>query len=282
MRLSLFLLRARLKLLCAAPVFILLLALGVWQLQRLAWKENLIAQIQARAAAPASELPPAQAWGMLDAQQWEYRHVVVTGHYLQGLEAAVFRTKVGARAGDHPPGYLLIAPLELADGAHVMINRGFVPDFARAKSAHQAPPEGLVEIKGLWRAPESRSWFTPADPTGPNPADNAIWFTRDPITIAASLGLETTLKGMHPLAPFIIDADGDGARALEPAPPLNSEAQAHSPIAPVGGQSTLIIPNNHLGYAVTWFGLALALAFVLLASLWQDWAFVSAHQEGAG
>jgi surfeit locus 1 family protein len=213
-----------------------LVSLGIWQLHRLAWKEALIARIEARAKAPPAPLPPENEWAGLKPDNYEYRHVALRGRF-NGREALVFRGS-GPETGEGP-GYLVLAPLILPDGTAVIVNRGFVPGAAKDAVGH-APPPGEVTVSGLMREPEPRNLFTPADQP-----DSNLWFTRDPGAIAAHFGLAHA-------APFSVDADfsGDG-KAL-----------------PRGGTTVIAFPNNHLAYALTWFGLAAALAGVFGAWAW--------------
>lgn len=218
------------------PVFALLIALGFWQLQRLDWKQALIARIAARSTAPAEPLPPPNDWARLAPEAYDYRHVRVRGIYENDKEALVFR---GAAPG-HPdvlgPGYLVLTPLRLVSGGYVIVNRGFVPlDFADAARRSAGELTGEVEITGLMRPPEPRNFFTP-----PDRPDEGRYFTRDPDMIAAHFGLAEA-------APFTIDADDI---------PLPSRW-------PQGGATEKSIPNNHLSYALTWFGLAFGLLAVL-------------------
>jgi surfeit locus 1 family protein len=213
----------------------ILIALGVWQLKRLAWKEALIAAVEARVSAPAVDLPPPADWPGLDPATYEYRHVHATGVYDLGHQALVFRSLSNPRGRYNGPGYLVMTPLKLASGESVLVNRGFVPE--ERKSSAKTGPSGEVEVTGLMRASESRTWFTPSD----DPA-RGQWFTRDVEGIAKALGL-------RPHAPFSIDAD----------------ASAEPGALPQGGETILAFPNNHLSYAMTWFGTALALAGVFIA-----------------
>ena len=94
--------------------------------------------------------------------------------------------------------------------------------------------QGTVTVTGLMREPEARNIFTPADDAAHN-----MWFTRDPAAIAR-------VEGLDRAAPFTVDAD----------------VSAVPGGLPQGGETVLDIPNNHLSYALTWFGLALGLAGV--------------------
>ena len=217
----------------------MLVSLGLWQLQRLAWKEGVLAQIEARASAPPVAAPI--DWGAFEPQRDEYRHVTISGEFEHDHEALVFRATGNGKAGFEGPGYLVMTPLLLADGAHVLVNRGFVPMARRDSASRMAGQRpGFVTLTGLLRSSEPRNAFTPAD----NPAKNE-WFTRDVAAIAAHFGLERT-------APFSIDAD----------------AAPNPGGLPIGGATVLAIANDHLSYALTWFGLGIALLGVFAVYAW--------------
>ena len=222
---------------CAALA--VLVSLGLWQLQRLAWKEAVLAQIAARVSAPPVAAPA--DWSAFDPQRDEYRHVTVSGTFEHDHEALVFRATGNGRPGFEGPGYLVMTPLLLADGAHVLVNRGFVPLARRdpaSRLAGQRP--GFVTVTGLLRSSEPRNAFTPPD----SPVTNG-WFTRDVAAIAAHFELGRT-------APFSIDAD----------------ATPNPGGLPAGGATVLAIANDHLSYALTWFGLGLALIGVFAVYAW--------------
>jgi surfeit locus 1 family protein len=224
-------------LVCAILAF-----LGFWQMQRLAWKEGLIAQIETRAKAPPVALPEASAWPDLRPGNYEYRHVVLDGTFDHDKEALVFWPSGHATAVTREPGFLVLTPLRLDSGAYVIINRGFVPqDLADPRLRSAGRIEGKTRVTGLMRAPEPRSVFTPKD----DPA-RGRFFARDPAPVAAGLGPVT-------VAPFLVDADND------PVPGG----------WPKGGATELTLRNNHLSYALTWFGLALTCLGIFAAYAWQ-------------
>jgi surfeit locus 1 family protein len=228
--------------LAALVALAILIGLGTWQLQRRAWKEDLIAQIAARAYGEPGAIVPETDWAAWRADQDEFRKVRVTGTFLHQFEAPVYGLAPGERQGAPLQGYYLITPLKLATGAIVMVNRGFVPTDLRDPARRpESLPSGEVTITGLVRAPEARNSFTPDD----DPARNQ-WFARDPQAIAAAHNLER-------VAPFLIDADGSPNPGGWPR----------------GGQTPLTLPNNHLQYAVTWFGIALTLVGVFAAFAWR-------------
>jgi len=214
-------------------------ALGVWQLRRLAWKENLLAQIAARRDAPPAPLPQRADWPALKPDDYDYRHVTVRGVFNHAEESYLFRANPTA-AADGVPGYEVITPLALDGGGVVFVNRGFVPAELKDPSSRTAgQAQGEVEVTGLMRRPESRNWFTPRDEP-----ENNLWFTRDPAALAAH-------RNMADAAPFSVDAD----------------ATPNPGGWPKGGATVMNIPNNHLGYTLTWFGLAATLAAVAAAYL---------------
>lgn len=221
--------------LVAALAFAFLVGLGVWQLQRLAWKEAIVARIAARAKAAPQPLPPRAEWAALRPDDYDYRRVRVSGRFVQGKVARVFRPSAPGGASGEGPGYVFLAPFETAEGV-VVVNRGFAP-LARADDI-AAPPAGETEVEGLMRPPEPRNAFTPPDAPG-----KGVWYTRDGPAIAAALGFRQA-------APFTIDADPVPGVAL-----------------PRGGATEMSFPNNHLSYALTWFGLAAALAAVFVLRL---------------
>jgi surfeit locus 1 family protein len=208
----------------------LLIGLGVWQLHRLAWKEALIAAVEARAHAAPVDAPPESDWPRLDPADYEYRRVRFAGVFDGSRQVTVFRALSEPRGRFGGPGYLVMTPLKLVDGATVLVDRGFVPEAQKAAA-------GETTVVGLMRASETRNLFTPSD----DPA-NGQWFTRDVGAIARA-------EGLTRVAPFFVDAEaGPDPSAL-----------------PEGGETILAFPNNHLSYALTWFGMAAALVGVFVA-----------------
>ena len=216
----------------AACAFAVLIGLGTWQVQRKAWKENLIATVTARFAAPPTQLPPPAAWARLDPANDEYRRVTFGATFANDKEALVYTTGSSLHGGDTGPGYWVFTPARVAGGI-VMVNRGFVPDGRQDPATRrQGEIAGAVDIVGVMRWPERPGMFTP----NPEPEKN-LWFSRDSTAIAAA-------KGIGPVAPFYIDQE--------------------APVAPGGlpqaGALKPSFPNSHLGYAFTWYGLAAVLA----------------------
>ncbi|MGE3247716.1 MAG: SURF1 family protein [Beijerinckiaceae bacterium] len=217
----------------------ILCSLGVWQLRRLEWKLGIIARMEQRMHAPAVALPPETVWEGLAEADSEYRKYRLRGVFEHGKEALIFRA---ANPGSLGPGYQVLTPLRLADGSRVIVNRGFVPENLRDPAKRLAGQvSGEVTITGVLRKPEDRNSFTPPD----KPAEK-LWYTRDPLAIARAYGMERA-------APFTIDAD----------------ANANPGGWPRGAATQIRIRNDHLSYALTWFGLAATLLAVYAAFVWQ-------------
>jgi surfeit locus 1 family protein len=232
---------SRLKSLIAPGFFALvgiaiLVSLGIWQLERLQWKEALIARIDARIHSAPIPAPTEADWPRWNADADEYRPVSVRGAFLD--EKTVFVTANAAleRDGGATLGYMVLTPLQLSDGSSIIVNRGFVP--MELKDQLKLIGEGEVTVTGLMRAPQEHGWFVPDD----DPA-KGHWFTRDPARIAAALGLAR-------VAPFTIDRTAASGGGLPGSP------------WPRGGLTVVSFPNRHLEYAFTWFGLAATLLVV--------------------
>jgi surfeit locus 1 family protein len=226
--------------LAALIALAILIGLGTWQLQRKAWKEGLIQQIEARAYGEPGAIIPPSGWNAWQAEEDEFRKVRVSGTFLHQFETPIYGLAPGQR-GAPIQGYFLMTPLRLQDGAILMVNRGFVPQELRDPTTRpQSQPEGEAVVTGLVRAPEEKNSFTPDD----NPERN-VWFSRDPQAIAKA-------RNIGPVAPFYVEAD----------------ATPNPGGWPKGGQTRLDLPNNHLQYAMTWYGIALTLIGVFVAFAW--------------
>jgi surfeit locus 1 family protein len=235
-------------LISALFAFAVLVALGTWQIERKAWKEGLIAALTERLAAPPTALPPPSAWSNLDRSGDEYRRVRFTATFENSEEALVYGAASAFRPDASGPGYWIFTPARLADGSLVIVDRGFVPEARKDKAARaEGEVAGPVEIVGVLRRPDARHWYSPAD----DPAHN-LWFTRDPTAIADA-------KGISPVAPFYVEQE--------------------SPIPPGGwpqpGKLVVRLRNEHLQYALTWYGLAVVLVVVFIA-----WARKSGREVG--
>jgi surfeit locus 1 family protein len=229
--------------LAAVVALAVLISLGMWQLDRKAWKEGLIAIIGQRLSASPVALPAASEWPQLTAARDEFLRVAVAAEFLHDREAEVYTIGSTMRDGTSAPGYWIFTPARLGDGAVVMVNRGFVPEGRQNPATRQeGEVRGPVNMVGILRWPESPGFFTPAA----DPARN-IWFSRDSNAIAAAKGVSA--------APFYVELES-------PDPPGG---------LPRTGRLHATLPNNHLGYAMTWLGLALVLAGVYGTWLFGGW-----------
>nr|WP_305825936.1 SURF1 family protein [Ancylobacter radicis] len=221
--------------------FLVLVGLGTWQMERLVWKQDLIAKVEARIHQPPQAVPAEADWDAVNFEQDEYRPVSAQGRLRHDLEVQVYALIDKTPNGGGGPGYWVITPLELPDGATILVNRGFVPLDRRAPSSRaEGQVPGLVTITGLLRTPEEAGLFTPG-----NDAAKDSWFVRDPVAIASA-------KGLLRVSPFFIDAD----------------ASANPGGWPKGGLTRITFPNRHLEYALTWYGLAATLLGVFAAYAW--------------
>jgi surfeit locus 1 family protein len=217
-----------------------LIALGVWQLERLKWKEGVIAQIETRTNAAPITLEEAETLAR-GGQDPSYLRVRVEGRFHHGRERYLYAVTDGEQ------GWHVITPLETADGERVLIDRGFVPDALKDPSSRaQGQIEQIVEVAGLVRSPEKQGLFTPDN----EPAANR-WFWRDLAGMSASMFPSSTVQ----VAPFFVDAEKNEVPGGWPQ----------------GGQTRRVIVNNHLQYALTWFGLAACLLAVYAAYVWSNY-----------
>ncbi|ARP98594.1 SURF1 family protein [Pseudorhodoplanes sinuspersici] len=217
----------------------ILISLGVWQLERKQWKEGLIASLDRQMKAPPVPLPPASQWLNLTQDNSEFRHVSLRAEFPADAKPAYLYTGASALREDvKQPGYFVFAPARLPDGRVVVVNRGYVP-----MDRPQKIPAGPVDIVGFIRWPESPGWFvSDRDATG------EVWFVRDPEMMA-------TVRGWGSVAPFYIDQESPVPAGGLPRP----------------GSLSVNLRNNHLGYAITWFGLAASLAAVFAAWAARNW-----------
>jgi len=205
---------------CLAVAALGFLGLGIWQVERRAWKLDLIARVDARVTASPVAPPGPAAWPSVSAERDEYRRVRVAGTYRRDGETYVRAvTELG-------PGFWVLTPMATDEGFTLLVNRGFVPSPERG-APDAAPPAGPVTVVGLVRMSEPGGGFL----RGNDPAAGR-WYSRDVGAIAAARGLGDT-------APYFVDAAaGPGSW-------------------PRGGLTVIRFRNAHLVYALTWFGLAL-------------------------
>ncbi len=215
----------------------ILVSLGAWQLQRKAWKEALIAQLDARSKMPTLSLDQAYSLWKQSPDTIEFRHVSVSGIYDHTSE----RHLISAQA--QGAGWQIITPLLTSELQHVLVLRGIVPDpLKNPQTRLQSQPTMPVVLKTRVRLSELRTNFTPDN----QPAKNS-WYWRDGEALRASVSVPQGYEHM----PFFLEA-------LEPS------SQWPKP-DPTG----INIRNSHLMYALTWFGLALTLVGVYGVMIWR-------------
>ena len=217
---------------------VVLCSLGAWQLQRLAEKAAFVERLSSQKALTPAALPAEALWGKLDLDASDLSRVRLAGTWLPEASATVRVVMPEPQPGERKLGGFgryLVTAVRLDTGGIVLVNRGFAPE---ARHAGLPPPSGRAELTGILRKPEAPNAFTPA-------ADVARrdFHMRDPASLAAAMTLSA--------APFMVEAER-GTDAMTP---------------PVGVDVIDLIariPNNHLQYAFTWFGLAATLLGVFL------------------
>ncbi|OYR15063.1 SURF1 family protein [Brucella thiophenivorans] len=210
-----------------ALFFVLFFSLGIWQVERLQWKLDLISRVDARVHAEAMAAPGRDDWANVNQPEDEYRHVMLTGTYLNDKEVLV------RALTERGSGFWVLTPMRTSDGSLTFINRGFIPDAKRDPSQRiETQIAGETTVSGLLRMPEPDGFFL-----RPNDPDRNEWNSRDVAAFAKKEDLGT-------VAPYFIDAD----------------AKSNPGNVPVGGLTVVSFRNNHLSYAITWFALAAMIA----------------------
>ncbi|MFM9843421.1 MAG: SURF1 family protein [Dongiaceae bacterium] len=214
------------------PALILLLGLGSWQVQRLFEKAAVIAERESRIAAAPVELPAPGAAAIEALAPLEFRRAVASGEFRHDKELYV-----AARTMRGNVGYQIVTPLRLSSGGTLLVNRGWVPE-AQKDPARRAEGQaaGLVTVDGAIRLPGHQNWLQPD-----NEPQNNMWFWLDLPAMAAQAGIPAA-----ELVPVFLEA----------GPAANPGG------IPIGGQTKVTLPNDHLQYAITWYILAVALAVI--------------------
>lgn len=224
-------------------LFLGFMALGTWQVQRRAWKLDLIERVEQRVHSAPVAVPEPGQWPQINAASHEYLPVKAQGQWLDRQSVlAKALTEAGA-------GFWLMTPLQLSDGTQVLVNRGFTPEKLRGQwlkqIAEAGPSAEIVTVIGLMRMSEPGGGFLRKN----DPA-NDQWYSRDVAAIAQAQGLSRP-------APYFID---QGVPASNPAY-VRAEAGTEA-LRP--GMTVIRFPNSHLVYALTWYGLAI----MVLGAAW--------------
>ena len=211
--------------------------LGVWQLQRRAWKHALIDALTERLAEAPVPLPPPSQWDALKPAQDEFRRVRFSATYARVPDAMVYSSGSAVRTDISGPGTWAFLPARLADGETVVIDAGFVPNVMQERPEEDRAVKPLltatpVTLTGYLRFPEKAGMLTPAENLS-----KRLWFTRDHLAMAHALGWGADGR---PVAPFYID--------LELPVPAGG--------VPRPGPLEVHLKDDHMQYAITWFGLA--------------------------
>jgi surfeit locus 1 family protein len=205
-------------------------ALGIWQIERRAWKLALIERVEQRVHAAPVPAPGPSDWARINRDDFEYQRVSVSGHFIADKETLV------RAVTDLGGGYWVLAPFQADRGFVVLVNRGFVPPEGKDPALRTTPSPGPTSITGLLRLTEPKGGFLRTN----DPAQNQ-WYSRDVTAISHAQGLTDT-------APYFIDAQS------------SNDAGARAPGQPVPGLTVISFHNSHLVYAITWFALALMVA----------------------
>jgi surfeit locus 1 family protein len=226
--------------LLAVVVFGGFIALGNWQVRRLHWKLQLIHDVDTRVHAPPVAAPGPAQWPRISAGHEQYLHVRLHGHFLAGAQTLVHGT---SKRGY---GFWVLAPLRTDRGFIVLVNRGYVPAAMPGTSAFKQaqPPKGEIALTGLLRFTEPDGGFM-----RPNKPRKGLWYSRDVAAIAKARGLPS-----GQVAPYFVDADATPTHKGWPA----------------SGLTVIHFPNNHLGYAITWYLMALGTALGVGFVAWKE------------
>ena len=220
------------------PIVVFALGLSVWQMERRDWKLGILDRIAHNQAAPPLTLDELIKG---DPLRWEYGRVRIPGTLLNDKEYYL-----AARSLKDNVGIQVVTPLRTDDGTIVLFDRGFVPSEKKdPKTRAAGQPSGRVELTGIVRRSQVKRYFAPDN----DPAKN-FWFHVDVPLMRKTAGG----KPDPVLDTFFLEAD----------------ATPNPGGLPLGGQTRLDIPNDHLQYAITWFLIALAGIGVYLAYHWEQ------------
>ena len=214
--------------LCAFPVLIALLALGTWQLERLSWKESLIAERRAKLAFPPIDIAKIKT---IHWRKYEYRLVELSGRFLHEKEMFLQNSVRRGMAGKQ-----IITPFLNDSGGHILVDRGWVPISSATSLVKFNRPTGRVKLTGVIREGIAPSTWTPD-----NRPRIDLWFYVD-------VGQMSNKWDISNFYPFYVRTQFDSGKT---GYPLGTDFQVK-------------IPNNHLQYAITWYGIAVALVIICM------------------
>jgi surfeit locus 1 family protein len=208
------------------PAVLIMIGLSIWQVERLQWKEGLIADRQARISAEPIDLPASGT----NPTEVEYRRVRLTGHFLHDHEMYL-----AARSLNSNIGYHIITPMTLAGGETILVDRGWVPDTQKLPETRaQGQLQGDLTLDGVVRLPQRQVFMQPD-----NEPDKNVWFFLDLPAMVAKAGLQAR-------SDIYVEAAASDIPGTYP----------------LGGQTRINLPNDHLQYAITWALLAGALIVI--------------------
>ncbi|MEH6476349.1 MAG: SURF1 family protein [Sneathiella sp.] len=211
------------------PAVFIMLALSVWQVDRYFWKVNLLDTLQQQLAADGVQLPS----GDLSVDEWGYRRVTLNGEFQHDQEIHLFAHTLKGRKG-----FQIITPFVRSGGkGTVLVNRGWVPEEKKEAAARpEGNIRGEIEISGIARKPWEKSYsFLPE-----SNAETNVWLYGELDDMAKTLGIT--------VSPLFVELD----------------VMTVPGGLPIGGQTRMSVPNNHIEYAVTWFGMGGAMFVIYL------------------
>lgn len=216
--------------LISLPALVILIMLGSWQVQRLGEKTDLIADFKARTSTAAQALPAPD----VNLDDVEFQRVSLQGRF--DHDAEIFLT---GRTYEGNAGFHVVTPFTTMDGMQLLINRGWVSEAYREPETRAfSITKGVVELDGIVRKPQRKGYFVPE-----NEPERGFWFTLKPNEMAAFLQADNMLTS------YYVDAVRDGEVIT----------------LPIAAEIKIDVPNAHLNYALTWYGLALSLIGVYAA-----------------
>lgn len=217
------------------------ISLGIWQLQRRLEKHALVAALDERLATAPEALPLPSQWSALTPARDEFRRVAFTATYAKLPDAMIYSSGSAVRADVSGPGTWAFLPAVLPAGETVAVNAGFVQNTMQDRAQQDRAVVRLItgqpaKLTGYLRFPEAAGTLTPSENIA-----KRLWFTRDHLAIARALGWG---EGGKVIAPFYVDLESPVPESGIPKP----------------GPLTVHLKDDHLQYAITWFGLAFVVA----------------------